>query len=114
MSDDTAPMPEPITSEEFDMLSLRLESIRAMLGVGTFDEMEKNSSPYAFTYVAVANWIRATQLAAEIARTLSGPLPAGVSVVKVHAPAIHQHVELIRAALSRAEELIAEWPKGER
>ena len=83
MSDDKAPNPEPITSEEFDLLSLRLDNIRAMLGVITLDEMAT---------------IRATQLASEVA------LAVTVAILQ-------QHVAQIRAALSVSEMLIAEWPQ---
>lgn len=104
-------MPEPLTNEVFELLELRLDNIRAAMGVeATLDEMAKTGGSFGLIYIAMANWIRATQLASEVARAataLSGPQLEDVTV------ALHKHVELLRVALATAENLIAKGP-GER
>ena len=76
------------------------------MGFGaTLEEMATVGGSFGLIYIAIANWIRATQLASEVTRAataLSGPQLEEVT------RSIHKHVELLRHALSTAEKLIAE------
>lgn len=88
-------MSKPISLEDFALLTLRLENIRAMSPTAGGDYSE-------VLFLTFTNWIRAVQLSFEAAEDLRGPKRLAVET------SIAKHVEQLRIGFADFENAIVE------